>query len=259
MQFFNSVGAQISNSGLITAGASADIEARVVVPADATPALTPGQSIYFRAISPTTGVSDTKLDAVIVNEIVDVSIQSNGSVQAAPGGIVDVAHTLTNNGNSTITDGLISITDPFTGMAATLFYDTNNNGALDAGDPVIDNINDIAGGLASGATARIFVRVQVPATIVAGVVEQGTITVASALTSASGAVVDGTTANNAVIDTITIVSGDLTLLKEQALDAACDGVADGAFTQSQQAADPGNCIMYRITATNTLGPQMRRR
>ena len=250
VQFFYT-GIQVSNTGLIAAGGSVDIEARVIVPADATPALTPGQSIYFRAISPITGVSDTKLDAVIVNEIVDISIQSNSAVQAAPGGIVDIPHTITNNGNSTITDGLISITDPFTGMAATLFYDTNNNGVLDGGDPVIDNINDIAGGLAPGATARIFVRVQVPAVVVPGVVEQGTITVASALTSASGAVVDANTANNAVVDTITIVSGDLTLLKEQALDAACDGVADGGFTQSQQAADPGNCIMYRITATNT--------
>ena len=42
------------------------------------------------------------------------------------------------------------------------------------------------------------------------------------------------------------------LIKEQALDAACDGTADTAFTTASitVGAVPGACIRYRITATN---------
>jgi uncharacterized repeat protein (TIGR01451 family) len=52
-------------------------------------------------------------------------------------------------------------------------------------------------------------------------------------------------------DTTTVILGDLELLKEQALDADSDGVADGAFTTVPLSARPGESILYRITATNT--------
>ena len=45
----------------------------------------------------------------------------------------------------------------------------------------------------------------------------------------------------------------ITLVKSQALDATCDGVADTAFSSSAEplAATPGQCIIYQIFATNT--------
>jgi hypothetical protein len=48
----------------------------------------------------------------------------------------------------------------------------------------------------------------------------------------------------------TIIKG-LTLVKTQALDAACDGNADGAFTTESIDADPNQCIIYNIDAFNT--------
>jgi uncharacterized repeat protein (TIGR01451 family) len=48
-----------------------------------------------------------------------------------------------------------------------------------------------------------------------------------------------------------VVSGNLTLQKEQALDnAPCDGSADTAYATGALSALPGTCILYRITASN---------
>jgi trimeric autotransporter adhesin len=53
-------------------------------------------------------------------------------------------------------------------------------------------------------------------------------------------------------DTSTVIAGQVGLLKEHALDAACDGTADTAFGTANitVGAIPGACIRYRITATN---------
>ena len=51
-------------------------------------------------------------------------------------------------------------------------------------------------------------------------------------------------------DTTTVISGNLVLLKVQALDAACDGTPDTAFGVANINALPNACIVYRITATN---------
>ena len=51
-------------------------------------------------------------------------------------------------------------------------------------------------------------------------------------------------------DLTTVNDGQIRLVKEQALDAACDGTADGSFTQNNLSAKPGTCVIYRITATN---------
>ena len=42
------------------------------------------------------------------------------------------------------------------------------------------------------------------------------------------------------------------LVKEQALDATCDKTPDTAFAQTPVTAIPGQCIVYKITATNTM-------
>jgi trimeric autotransporter adhesin len=55
------------------------------------------------------------------------------------------------------------------------------------------------------------------------------------------------------VDTTTVITGQLTLQKRQALDANCDGTADGAFGTSNitSGAVPGACVRYEITASNT--------
>ena len=262
VEFFDQFGNPITNTGALTptAGSPAvfDFTAVVTPPAGAPASgLTP-QDIYIEAESPTNGVSDVIYYTLSVNEIVDVTIEADTNVQVAPGGVVSIAHTITNNGNSTVTDGAIGFgADTFTdtGMTASLFLD-NGDGVLTGADTNISDFSDISGGLAPGATATIFVRVQAPAGATPGTTETGTVTVATTLnTDITTGATDSNTADNDVNDSVEVISGDLTLNKFQGVDAACDGdladAEDTAFTQGNITADPGQCIVYRIVAANT--------
>ena len=261
VEFFLPDGTPIQNTGALiptdTDGAGVDYIAVVTVP-EGTP---PGEEpLLFTATSPSNGASDAVLNAVSVNEIVDLSLAANTDVQAAPGGVAVIAHTITNLGNSTVTGGALDLggSDPFSdqGLAAALFYDANDNGELDATDPLISDLDAIIGvdgvpGLAPGEDARVFVRVQVPATSGLGLVETGDLAIADDVSTENGAATDSELSNNAVLDSVAIISGDITLVKEQSLDAACDGTADSGFTRSRQQADPGQCIVYLLQADNT--------
>lgn len=277
VEFFDGAGNPISNTGTLTptAGspASFDFTVRVTPPANASATgLTP-QDIYVEASSPTNGASDAIYYNVGVNELVDVSITTDTSVQLSDGGIVTIPHTVSNNGNSTITAGAIALAsaagaaneldglpdDPFTdsGMTANLFYD-NGDGVFGAGDVAVTNISDFNGGagLAPGASALIFVRVQAPVGISAGTIETGDVAVSLSLTSdVGGAVTDSDASNNEVTDDIEVISGDLVLSKRQGVDANCDGdlvdAGDTALTAAAISADPGQCLVYEIVAENT--------
>ena len=229
----------------------------ITVPEGAPPV---DQPIEVFATSPSNGASDSVLNEVTVNEIVDLEIISNSTTQAAPGGVAVTSHTITNLGNSAILTGLISpgSTDPFTDndFTAALYFDANDNGILDAADPVVTNVSELVGpdgvaGLSPEEVARVFVRVQVPSTATLGIQETGDVTVASALTTAGGAVTDQDLTNNEVIDTVTVVSGDISFVKEQAVDEDCDGTLETAFSQASQSADPGHCLVYQIRADNS--------
>ncbi|KJZ20227.1 DUF11 domain-containing protein [Loktanella sp. S4079] len=234
-------GTVVTNTGTIPSGSTADIVV-VVTPEDgAAP-----QDVPFEVVvsSPVSGQSDSIVNQVTVNEVVDVAIVASQTVQAAPGGVVDIRHTITNEGNITITEGAITQTG-LTDFSGAIYWDQNADGVLDPSDPVIDNIDDI-GGLAAGATAALIYRVQ--AGSVPGSSEIGTLALATSLNSAS--VTDGDTADNAVEDRIVVVSGDVTLVKTQAIDPTCTG-AVGAFSKDRQDVEPGQCIRYRVEASNT--------
>jgi len=239
--FFDSNGVQTANTGVIAAGSSAFFEARVTVADSATPVA--DQSIYFRTVSATnSNIADIKHDAVTVSEIIDVAITPNEDVQAAPSGVVLIPHTITNLGNVDATTGPITVTqDAGATHSVTLYSDINGNGAIDGADAQIDNIDDI-GPIAPDDSVDILVRVQVPSTAVAGTSE--TLDVEVDVTS------DSVAGNNTVTDVVTIVTGDVELVKEQALDANCDNTV-GSYQRSQLAAEPGQCIRYRVTVTNT--------
>ncbi len=261
VRFFNAAGVEINSTGAIaptsSTAASFNYTARVFVAANA-PASAAGAptGIYFRAVSPVNGALDSLLNGVFVNEVVNLEIKADTSVQAAPGGVVVIPHTIRNLGNSTVTAGALSlgVTDPFTGngLTAALYHDVNNDGVLDGGDTVITDISAIPGGLAAGGTARLFVRAQVPGSATFGLVETGDVTVSTSLTTSNGAATDSVADNNRVIDTVSVISGDVTMVKESAIDAACAGPNAGTvFSANPGAADPGDCIIYRITVDNT--------
>ncbi|RVL84943.1 DUF11 domain-containing protein [Sinorhizobium meliloti] len=255
---FRNAGGTVTNTGVIAPGASATFTAVVTPPATAAPGNT---DVYFRAASASSAaVVDTKLDRVTVGQVVDLSIRTDQTAQAAPGGVVVMTHTLENLGNVAITNGPIGYNPDFPSFAETLRVDANGNGVLDSTDATVTSIANILTALdktelAPGDRVLLFSRVQAPASAVGGLSESAKIVVSSSLTApGETTVTDGNTSNNSVTETVTIVSGNVVVVKEQAVDADCNGTADSgtafSFTQAGQAADPGACIVYRITATN---------
>jgi len=246
--FRNGGGTPITNTGPVAAGGNVTITADITVPAGAAAIPAPGQSVFFQALSPVSSALDVKHDAVIVNTIRDVVIAPDNTGQVFPGGSVVYAHTITNNGSVTEPAGTITISTAESNAlwGSQLFLDVNGDGALDGGDTPIAGPADVPA-IAAGASIAILVRVTSPPGAPVGGINTTTVT------ATPSAVVNGAapSAPDSAVDTTSVVSGNLTLLKEQALDdAPCNGVADTAYGTAAQSALPGSCILYRITASN---------
>jgi uncharacterized repeat protein (TIGR01451 family) len=241
--------AVVTNTAALAAGGNQLVYADVTVPAGFAPGT---QDLYFRALSPTSGASDRKHDAVTVNATRSLNLLPNNSAQVSPGGSVAYSHLLVNNGNVVEGDGpgsfvALTAADNQVGWSSALFVDSNGSGSLDAGDASISDLSTI-GGLAPGASVRLFVRVFAPAGAAIGAVDVTTVT---ATTSNTGYVVPAPPPAVAS-DQSTVINGQLQLVKRQALDATCDGIADGPFDvlDITTGAVPGACIVYEITVTN---------
>lgn len=270
----NSMGATITNTGTINAGASTLVCAVISVPANAAATPDAPQNVYFKVTSPISNTSDTKLDAVRVNTIRSLQMTTDRTGQVFPSGTVVYEHILTNNGNVVEGDALDELlltgTNSLSGFSTILYIDTNNNGVLDTVGTPDQVITGLAGagtnnfhvvtatgtsgtgtgdglaGLAIGESVRIFAKVQAPAGATPGTTDSLTV-----LAQAFGTInaIAAPSATNT--DTTNVIGGQIRLDKEQALDAACDGNADGiGFTNANINALPGACIMYRIVATN---------
>ncbi|UWR29537.1 hypothetical protein K3758_14435 [Sulfitobacter sp. W002] len=243
-------GSIVSNTGTIPAGDSQAIRA-VITPAD--DALPGDTLVDIAVVSSVSGQGDRIVNQVTVNEIYDVKIIDNQSAQASPGGIVDILHTISNEGNVAITEA--SITESgLTNFSGAIFWDQDGNGVIDPSEPVIDNFDDLTdgvspgvNGLAPGDSISLIYRVQTPSTATQGVSEVGTISINNTL-NGTGTDIDQT--NNAVEDRVVIISGDVTLSKYQYIDAGCDGTV-GTFTKTRLDVEPGQCIRYMVEAENT--------
>lgn len=249
--FRDSTGAVITNTGVVAAGATAVVYADVTIPAGQA-AIPAGQPITFRVLSPSTGSTDRITDSVVVNTVRSVTVTPNNAGQVVPGGSVVYTHTITNAGNvtenavagSTVT---LSLLQTQAGFTAIVYLDANNNNIIDTGDVAINTAADL-GPIAAGASKQLLVKVTASSGVGIGVVDTSTLTATTAVA------INGVAAPVAVsaTDTTTVISGNIVLLKEQALDANCDGIADTAYSVATitTGAIPGACIRYRVTATN---------
>ena len=261
--FRDSNNAIITNTGVILSGASKPVFADVAVPAN----FVAGTSqLYFRALSAATNASDRLHDSVTVNTVRSLVITPNHTGQTTAGGVVTYVHTITNTGNVLEGDGsastaLLSGVDATAGFTSVVYWDKNNNGVLDANDPIVTSLAQLTGGtnganttagLAPGASATLIVKVTAPASAAPGVSDSTTLTV-----TVSGTIA-GITAPAAAFatDATSVVGSSVTLTTTQSLDANCDGVADNAtYTVNAitSGALPGGCIRYKVTALNA-GP-----
>ncbi len=246
-------GTVVTNTGNIPGGGTVQVTATVTPPANADPITTP----FTTAVtSVATGQGDTILNAVAVNPIVGLRIEADQNRQAAPSGVIDIPHTIFNDGNVDITGGALTQSNTLSTFSGTLFWDVNGDQIADAGDVIITDISDIdaangpTNGIEAGDSVNLILRVQVPSSATIGVVESETITIATALQSGAANVTDTDATDNAVTDTITVVSGDVSLDKEQALTDCTTGVV-GTYSRGTVNATPGSCITYKITALNS--------
>lgn len=158
---------------------------------------------------------------------------------------VTYTQTITNTGNNPETGLTFTISNPSTTDNITpknVTY-TPQGGTAVTLTPT-NGVYTIPGSLASGATGTItYDVVTTGATI--GTSETNTITLIPAA-------VTGTTKPTVTPVTNTTNVRGMTLVKEQALDANCDKNPDTAFAQTPVTAQPGQCIVYKITATNTM-------
>ncbi len=243
--FRNSSNGTITGSGVVNAGASMLFYADVTIPAQNAPGT---NHIYFRVLSPNSGASDRKHEAVVVNTFRSISIAPNNSAQIFPGGSVVYSHTIQNNGNvaeggagSTINVGL---GNSLAGWTSVIYYDANANGILDTNEVIVTSLTNT---VAVGSTVKVLVKVFAPPGAPIGAINATTIT-ASVV---NGTYITTVPTSTSATDATTVISADLTLLKKQALDTNCDGTVDMTFTTSDiNTALPGNCLRYEITVKN---------
>ena len=159
---------------------------------------------------------------------------------------VTYVHVITNIGNVaetvTFAAGYLTDSQQAAGWTSNAYIDTNGNGVLDIGtDQLVASGTTTA--LAIGASKTVFVRVFAP----------GSVTTASPADVATLTASYFTTTVSAT-DTTGITDG-LLLLKEQVLTGCAAVPAPAGYSSAAIAAGPGTapgqCVSYRITATNT--------
>jgi uncharacterized repeat protein (TIGR01451 family) len=242
--------AVITSTGPIAGGGNKLVYADVAVPAG-----NGGGNIelYFRAHAPVSATEDVIHDRVAVNALRNLVLTPNNTAQVLPGGFVVYMHTLVNNGNVVEGDGVgstvtLATADNQPSWNSAIYWDTNNSGSFDAGDLPLSTLSSL-GGIAPGATLRLFVQVFAPAGSPLGTLNTTDVTA----TTANGSYATAAPALALAQDATTVINGQVTIVKRQALDTTCDGTEDGPFTTLNLAAGaiPSACIRYEITVTNT--------
>ena len=225
------LGAQVSDTGNINAGASAKFCAQVTVSASAAPATT---KIYFRVVSQLTGATDIKRDDVVVGETHKIALNPDNVQQAFPGGVVVYTHTLQNLGN-VAENVTVTKADSNGVFASVMYYDSNGNGVFDENDALLTAPLALTKAGTVGDSVKVFVRVSVPSNVAAGSSNVTT------LTATAG------TATDTAVDTTNVVSGFVQLDKKAAKDSNCDGTVDVSDASQIK---PGECIIYTVMAKN---------
>jgi trimeric autotransporter adhesin len=251
--FRNSANAVITTTGVVPAGGNSLVYADVTLPATATPGAT---DIYFRGLSPTTTAADVLHAAVVVNAARNLTLAPNNSGTVFPGGAVVYAHLIVNNGNVLEGNGVgstvnLTVSHSQVGWSSIIYYDADNDGVAGPSDPAVTDLSFVSGGgagLAPGESVRLLVKVFAPPGVALGTIDALNFTA----TTVNGSYTTAAAPPTTVTDTTTVISGDVTMIKEQALDANLDGTPDGPFSTAQitTGALPGRSIRYRITVTN---------
>ena len=245
-------GAALPQSAMTVApGTQAQVDACVTPPLDATPATT--SNVYFKVTS-TAALPDGTFPSDIVTDSVTVTapltytatLMKNGTDTVGVGSTVVYAHTLNTSGGQSCGTYTLNAVQPGSvrGWSYALFLDVNGSGTIDPSDTPIVAGSTVVPALLLNAPQKILVRVFSPGGSTPG--QNDTVTVTATFAAANG----GTCPAVSVTDVSTVSLGTVRAVKTQALDANCDGTPDTAFGALVISAKPGQCVVYRVIATN---------
>ncbi|SJM93262.1 hypothetical protein [Crenothrix polyspora] len=264
------LGATVINSGAVAAGATANFCAVVKTSVSGVTASAGAYKTYFKVTSVATGVSDIKLDSVTLNATKNMlSLITPGVGQIQPSGTIVYPHSLVNGGNASCGGNFkfdVTNTKSAEGWSYSLYLDKTANGIIDATDTAIGgsaNAHDVLDTasinfgavtgmpvLTAGSQVKLLVKVQAPASAVSGAIDVITIT-------AIDPVVGGCGTTAPITDVTNVLAGQIRLVKMQAVSAWNAGVCEaapasgvGSYSIGAQSQKPGQCIWYKIVATN---------
>lgn len=242
-------GSPITNTGNIIQGGNTKLVVVVTPPAGETAG---NVDANFTVRSASTNLTDTLSNRVTVQADRKLVLNQDRIGQVAPGGTVVYKHTLTNNSN--LVEGKTAAGIPFTltssntDWAASLYIDVNNDGLIDTGDTLVTGTAltfPANAGIAKGATVNLLVKVQAPVNATVGT--QNPVVLTFNPVDYNG--ISHDPLKNT--DLTTVTAGQVRLVKDQYLADCADGTAiSGTYTQATVSAKPGQCVRYRIVATN---------
>lgn len=242
-------GSPITNTGNIIQGGNTKLVVVVTPPAGTT---ADEVDANFTVRSASTNLTDTVSNKVTVQADRKLVLNQDRIGQVAPGGTVVYKHTLTNNSN--LVEGATAAGIPFTltssntDWAASLYIDNNNDGLIDTNDTLVTGTAlTFPGnaGIANGATVNLLVKVQAPVNATVGTQNPVVLTFSPVQYNGQNHPVLTNT------DLTTVTAGQVRLVKDQYLANCADGTAiSGTYTQATVSAKPGECVRYRIVATN---------
>jgi uncharacterized repeat protein (TIGR01451 family) len=204
-------GTPIANTGPVSAGAGLQLVAVITVPTGAAPQTgsAAGLPVVFTATSTdNSSFSGSQTNSLTVNAVNVIAFSPNRSGTVTSPGTLIYSHTLTNNGNSSITALQVAPSGGGAGFGYQVYQDVNGNGSIDAGDTLISpsSATTLGTAITPGSSVTLLVEVTVAAGIPASTVDAKTLT-ATATFGTNG------TANASLVDTTTVVAGNLVLSK----------------------------------------------
>lgn len=245
----NSGNSVVSQTGNLAAGASKEITAEVFVPAGYQPG---DVEVYFRALSAITNAKDIIHDRVTVSTVHNMQLTSNGSGQVAPGGSRNYLHTLTilsnvdeNEGSNSDLEIELTNSKPV-GWTATVYWDTNGNGTIDASDSLLTtaansgkyNLPANVGTLSFNDQVKFIVKVTGLVGLSDGETNTTTITISDT---------QGNLASKSNTDLTEIQAGLLVVDKFQAPD---NGGSAGTYSKNPFNVLPGDTVYYKLVVRN---------
>lgn len=246
-----SLGNVISSTGNVAAGATKKYCAVVTVPTNTDLA---NLTIWFAIKSPMNAQADSIKDQVdIIQRQMTLANDRQGRVNI--GGTVVYLHTLKNTGTVVEGNAVGQITfnvipqNPNDTFTYTLYHDANNNGVIDATDPMINDLSIITGGLAPQASIQLLLKVQAPTTAT-----NGMSSVANIVVKANNTIQGLALADIQNTDLTTVDPTQLRLTKEQTKDENCAltlaTVTNATYGSTPLQVKPNQCVTYRLTLKN---------